>query len=207
MSENIKVFFLAPTDLYVRSLRRIRLDDAHKCRAGTPFLYCTASAPAGSVQAEQHPTGGQVEWPRDDARWPQACAQCGEQFADTDLWLVDYERVYRRSDAGDEFTLRTAPPGACWDADWFRDHPAYQGPDGRTLIVRLPDGHDWMIDARAKNCTLPDDKVHKCWVRHGRPEDGTLHVDKNGHTCAAGAGSIDTGRWHGFLHGGFLRRC
>ena len=51
---------------------------------------------------------------------------------------------------------------------------------------------------------MPGDDVHRCWVRHGRPEDGTLHVDKNGQTCAAGAGSIQTHNWHGFLHNGVL---
>lgn len=64
-----------------------------------------------------------------------------------------------------------------------------------------------MIDGRASNCTMPDDNVHKCWVRHGRPEDGTLHVDKNGNTCAAGAGSIATPNFHGFLHNGDLSAC
>jgi hypothetical protein len=78
------------------------------------------------------------------------------------------------------------------------------GPDGQCLIVRLPGNHDWMIDNRCNNCTLPDDNVHKCWVRHGRPEDGTLHVDKDGVTCSAGGGSIDTGKWHGFLRNGYL---
>jgi hypothetical protein len=34
------------------------------------------------------------------------------------------------------------------------------------------------------------------------PKTGRLHVDKNGNTCAAGAGSIITGKWHGFLHNG-----
>jgi hypothetical protein len=51
---------------------------------------------------------------------------------------------------------------------------------------------------------MKDDNIHRCWVRHGRPEDGTLHVDKAGNTCRAGAGSIDTGKWHGFLHNGEL---
>lgn len=79
------------------------------------------------------------------------------------------------------------------------------GDDGRSLVVRCPDGHDWMIDSRASNCTLPKNDTHHCWVRHGKPEDGTLHVDKNGATCAAGAGSI--GKWHGFLHGGRFTGC
>jgi len=64
-----------------------------------------------------------------------------------------------------------------------------------------------MIDSRASNCTMPDDNAHRCWVRHGRPEDGTLHVDKNGLTCAAGGGSILAGNYHGFLHHGHLVEC
>jgi hypothetical protein len=54
---------------------------------------------------------------------------------------------------------------------------------------------------------MKDDMAHFCWVRHGRPEDGNLHVDKNGQTCSAGGGSIDTGKWHGFLHNGELNPC
>jgi hypothetical protein len=76
--------------------------------------------------------------------------------------------------------------------------------DHRSLIVKCPDGHEWMIDSRASNCAMPNDNTHHCWVRHGRPEDGTLHVDKSGNTCAAGAGSIETPKWHGFLHNGHL---
>jgi hypothetical protein len=49
-----------------------------------------------------------------------------------------------------------------------------------------------------------DSRPHKCWVRHGDPKTGTVHVDKNGVTCGAGAGSIASGSYHGFLHNGFL---
>jgi hypothetical protein len=82
-----------------------------------------------------------------------------------------------------------------------------RGPDGRVLIVRLPDRHDWVIDSRANNCTMPLDDKHWCWVRTGKPEDGTLDVGKSGRTCAAGAGSIATGSYHGFLRHGRLQRC
>jgi hypothetical protein len=34
-----------------------------------------------------------------------------------------------------------------------------------------------------------------------------LTVDKNGDTCAAGAGSILTPAWHGFLRNGELVAC
>lgn len=70
------------------------------------------------------------------------------------------------------------------------------------LMVVTPDGHWWDIDSRAGNCTKPEDKYHHCWVRHGKPPDIT--VDKNGITCDAGAGSIQTPKWHGFLRGGYL---
>lgn len=84
------------------------------------------------------------------------------------------------------------------------------GVDGRVLICRLPDGHDWVIDSRANNCTLPLDDDHWCWNRSGRPEDGTLDVRKGKPgqtTCSAGGGSIATPGYHGFLHDGRLRRC
>ena len=200
MGDPVKVFFLSPTDTHRRSLRRLRCIDG--CGAD-PKGWCRASVVIDTIEAE-NPTSGQVKWPRDDARWPKACERCGRAFDDSADWLVDHDRFYKRSDTGELVTLHDAPPGACWDASWFHDHPQYLGPDGRCLIVRCPDGHDWMVDGRASNCTLPNDNIHKCWVRHGRPEDGTLHVDKNGVTCSAGAGSIATGKWHGFLHNGFL---
>lgn len=79
--------------------------------------------------------------------------------------------------------------------------------DGRVLICRLPDRHDWVIDSRANNCTLPLDDKHWCWVRQGRPEDGSLHITKQGRTCSAGAGSIATPGYHGFLRHGRLVSC
>lgn len=115
---------------------------------------------------------------------------------------------YRRVDTGEVFEhLASAPPGAMWDATWMHDCKGgyfLGGPnsDGRFLVVRLPNGHDWCIDSRASNCTTPNDKTHRCWVRHGEPPNIT--VDKNGKTCAAGAGSIQSGDYHGFLRNGEL---
>jgi hypothetical protein len=43
-------------------------------------------------------------------------------------------------------------------------------------------------------------RPHKCWVRHGEPPNHT--VDKRGNTCGAGAGSILSGSYHGFLRDG-----
>lgn len=73
---------------------------------------------------------------------------------------------------------------------------------GPQLYVILPDQSPWNIDSRARNCTLPADFDHRCWIRHGTPP--AITVDKNGPTCAAGAGSIQSGSWHGWLRGGEL---
>lgn len=78
--------------------------------------------------------------------------------------------------------------------------------DGDAVVCVLPDGHHWHIDSFANNCTKPDDKEHRCWVRHGS-KPGVIHVDKNGLTCSAGAGSIATPEFHGFLHNGELYSC
>lgn len=87
-----------------------------------------------------------------------------------------------------------------WDCWWYPDD--WKGPDGRSIEVICPNGKYWAIDSRASNCTLPEDTVHRCWVRHGEPPE--LTVDKNGVTCQAGAGSILAGDYHGFLQNGWL---
>lgn len=71
--------------------------------------------------------------------------------------------------------------------------------DGIHTYGLLPNGHTWDINSRASNCTLKDDRTHRCWVATGSVFDGTLDVGKNGNTCDAGAGSIQAGSWHGFL--------
>ncbi len=96
---------------------------------------------------------------------------------------------------GDVYLFPLHEPGQC---------PYWDNCDGRHLMVVLPKpGGTWDVDSRASNCTMRDDRQHRCWVRHGdptRPE--TLHVDKQGHTCQAGAGSILSGGFHGYLHNG-----
>lgn len=135
--------------------------------------------------------------------WPgPACAACG---AAPKISSRIGHAVYRRHGSGAVINPdgATLPAGAVYALD----QPHRTGPDGRYLICVMPGGHHWHIDGRASNCTMKDDEAHRCWVRHGRPEDGSLHVDKNGLTCQAGAGSIALPNWHGFLHGGALRQC
>lgn len=100
-------------------------------------------------------------------------------------------------------------PGDLYETDW---HPSEKCPfwancSGIHLQAILPNGDHWDIDSRASNCTMRDDRTHRCWIRTGSAQDGTIHVDKNGPTCAAGAGSIAVEGYHGFLHHGHFTSC
>ena len=100
-------------------------------------------------------------------------------------------------------------PGDCWFVPWEHEGkhfcPFWKNCNSPHLVIVLPDGSCWDIDSRAWNCTMKDDKTHRCWVRHGDIPNVT--VDKNGHTCQAGAGSIQMHDWHGFLRNGVLVEC
>lgn len=122
------------------------------------------------------------------------------------------------------FTLSEAPAGSLWHMEWYPKEWGW-GDDGLCLGVCLPNRRHWHIDGRASNCDskcakcnkpyhdathktdaciFTESRPHKCWVRHGNPKTGDIHVDKNGVTCGAGAGSIQAGNYHGFLHNGYL---
>ena len=199
------VFYLHPLDKSELALRRYA-SKACPLMSGS-YSYHNAQVPIG--EGTLHQTCGDLH-PHDDPRWPTQC-DCGYTFEEKDDWQLFSRRLYRRSDNGQETTIHDAPVGACWNDDYkteTRTYPDfYIGEDGRCLVLKTPGG-SWYIDSRASNCTLPDDKTHKCWIRHGSPEiPGSLHVDKNGHTCAAGAGSIISGSFHGFCHHGNIVSC
>jgi len=144
--------------------------------------------------------------PRDDPRWPKTC-ECGHEFTASDHWQIFTDTIYKRADTGEEVSIRVSEPGMMWDAWWMPD--CYKGADGRCLVVVCPDRHEWMIDGVASNCTMRDDRNHRCWVRHGEPPNLTVDKDVRPETtpsaattCEAGAGSIQTSNYHGFLRGG-----
>lgn len=198
----IKIFYLTKLEKQKWWLRRYA--DGPCPHNLSQYNYHNAEVFMGVISETSSPRTS-----KEDDCWPKACS-CGYIFKPTDSYQDFTRTLYKRSDTNEEMTLQEAPFGACWDEYWMtinRSFPNfYIGEDGRCLYVKTPGG-DWCLDARASNCTLPDDHTHKCWVRHGKPEDGTLHVDKNGHTCGAGAGSIMMKNYHGFLHHGFLIEC
>ncbi|KQV66654.1 hypothetical protein [Caulobacter sp. Root343] len=211
-----KVFFCEPTDQVFTKLRVYESCDGDMPPCPLfPGQYSRHDASSDRVAVitipaeEVIPASGSTGEYAGDERWPTACG-CGHVFGSGANRSVHHQRLVRRTDTGEAFEgYQALPVGAVWNAFWMVEgrRGDWVGPDGRSLVCRLPDGSVWMIDSRASNCTMPDDDVHKCWVRHGRPEDGDLHVDKAGHTCAAGAGSIATPTWHGFLHHGQLTVC
>lgn len=145
---------------------------------------------------------GREDWPIDETvridshegeGFPDKCRKCGETFeGECQLFR---KRLYRRQDTEALTTTDDAAPGAMWYGDGYRT-----GPDGKSLYVKCPDGHVWFIDGRATNCTRPEDNEHRCWVREGTPPNIT--AGKEGNTCGAGAGSIQTPDYHGFLRDG-----
>jgi hypothetical protein len=200
MSEPVKCFLITASDKSGRYLRRYTSGTkCDVCQHG----YHQSLVHIGDFKAiltedgyESSPSASKYEG---DERWP-ATAPCGYVFAEEDEWQVFTKRIYTDAD-GNAYTLNELPPGAMYDADWC----PWKGPDGRSLVVILPNGHGWCIDHQANNCTIPEDvaqKQHHCWIRHGEPPNIT--VDKNGITCQAGAGSILTPKWHGFLRNGYL---
>jgi len=140
----------------------------------------------------------------DEEEWPTHC-ECGYEFKDTDVWQEFVDRIYEAVPPNDgSWAHRELPPGAMFYCNWLTQSFFWDNSSGDCLVVKTPGG-EWVIDARASNCTLPDENTHRCWVRHGVPPDIT--VDKVGHTCSAGAGSILQSGWHGFLRNGYLEEC
>lgn len=209
MSEPVKCFFLEPTDTVRRFLRRWHSssDTEDSCSVqGQSYHNRSIFLEDAEVELiyEEGDRGPTIplapEISKNHDLWPTHC-ECGYEFKDGDYWQVKQDMIYRRSDNRELVTLDSAPPGAMWDAHWMRR--SMRGPDGLCLMVKCPGGQDWMVDGRASNCTMPDDNEHRCWPRRGTPPEVT--VDKSfGPTCSAGAGSIGTRNWHGFLRNGHL---
>lgn len=222
----IKVFWLEPIELVQVQLRRFTFTRDKTCRGSKDWGH-----DASHVIFEQAPRSAWVEdlpdgchrdrddlVSHEDPRWPETCEKCGEPFQIDDEWQLNTHQLHRGASDGKLYTLRNCPVGSMWNAAWLADRAggAYTGPDGISLHVRTPGG-DWNVDGEASNCTRKQDQAvpgqpgvrrfgrsHYCWVRHGDPRTGEIHVDKNGNTCAAGAGSIICGNYHGFLHNGHL---
>lgn len=198
---SVKCFLIVSTGMARVRLRRFVFScEGEKCAGEdgyhNAFSEEVARVPTGSPVCVD---GSLQDYPFSDARWPTQC-RCGYQFTDNDERQAFSDEIYTHE--GKDYFLRDNIPGMMWDATWLHEYPQWCGPDGKSLHVICPGGAAWCIDSRCSNCTLPKDNTHKCWIRHGEPP--MLTVDKRGVTCSAGAGSIQTYNWHGFLRNGEL---
>ena len=206
----IQCFMLDPTGKVSVKLRRYRNtsdDNESHCTFNGNGGYHDASTTIGEEPEELNDegyicNGMKPTLPHDDPRWPTQCA-CGYVFRENDEWQRFVEEIYRRSDTGEETTIRNAPAGAMWYAAWL---DRMQVPQGKHCLAVKTPGGEWLVDSQASNCTMKDDfrqERHHCWILHGEPPNVTANK-QGGSTCGAGAGSIQVGNYHGFLRNGFL---
>jgi hypothetical protein len=151
--------------------------------------------------------GRQEDYPAEE--WPTHCSDCGALVPEgSRLTQVGQSGFVVHHQIFSTSLYNTASgkpePGDLYESRWHQGDPCpfWDNCSGLHLWAILPNGDHWDIDSRASNCTMRDDRTHRCWIRTGSLENGMIHVDKNGHTCAAGAGSIAVPGWHGFLHHG-----
>lgn len=196
-------FFLEPTGRVSVKLRRYYCSEVtNPCPKGFHDAAVMIGNEPEQLDKQGFTTNGMKPTPAHyDPRWPTSC-DCGYVFREEDVWQRFTERIYRRTDTGEEMTLRDAPAGAMWYAEWLDRMYVPQGP--HNLMVKTPGG-EWCVDGQASNCMMKDDfkqEKHHCWVREGEPPNVT--AGKGGPTCSAGAGSIQCGNYHGFLRNGYL---
>lgn len=137
--------------------------------------------------------------------------KCGETpWEPTDSGGRKKSTIFRCIETDVRKLARELPVGALYalDRSHCKDLNGYPpaGFDGLAIGCVCIGGHHWYIDSRASNCTMKEDRQHRCWVRHGTVGE-KLTVDKDGLTCGAGAGSFFMGpnhEWHGFLRNGKL---
>jgi hypothetical protein len=182
---SIPCFLSERTQFYRRSVRRYT--DRQNCPSN--FGYHNANIDIDVVIAPDE----EVEWegssldeflPLSDPRWPKQCEHCPYQFAEIDIRQWNQNRLYRRPGTDELFTLREAPVGAMWYADWMS---SWHGPDGRCLVVMTPGG-EWVIDGPSNG----SNGKPGVWTRSGKPP--VISVSP----------SIIAGNYHGWLKDGVL---
>jgi len=123
-----------------------------------------------------------------DLRLPVQCL-CGRPFTEADHWQVRVDRLYSGSPDGKLYALndKDLPPGAMWDAPWF-GASGWVASDGKSLVVQLPSGTAFPIDAPSHD--------GERWTRTGTPPNVSVTPSIN-----------EVGRYHGNLTDGVLTQC
>ena len=183
---NVVCFFLDRLPKIRRRLRRFTMNRDCPVQSPDKVSCCNASAPLDEIGYTNEIIEW-FDWTHLDERWPKQCAACGYVFVADDNWQVASDFIYRRTDTGEELVWRDAPAGAMIDCHWMRPH--WRGPDGLCLMVKLPNGCEWIVDGPAAS---QDDKSKAGWTRTGTPPNVTATP------------SILARDYHGFLRDGVL---
>lgn len=198
--DRIVCFFLEGTDLCEVSLRRFVWNDRSPCTGRMGYHNADVvigQEPAHQLIANNLDGDGTRRHDRKDPRWPSHCS-CGYEFAATDEWQANRNRLYKRSDTGGLTTIVAAPVGAMWFADWYQRSPRtalYHGPDGHCLVVKTPGG-DWIVDGGSSSSR---DKPG--WTRSGTPPLVVAQPSILIHPTRKRDGSILPDGYHGWLGG------
>lgn len=185
----ISCFLITQTSRALHAIRRYALGT---CAGGG---MCEAIVPIGEADLvlSEHRSVPELPIAPDDPRTPAHCDRCRRAFAPEVRPVIWQEPIYEASD-GRQFTIRPpgsrlgelppAPAGAMWVADWIEPGDGWTGPDGLCLMLRLPDGTDWMIDGPTRS--------GGGWSRTGTPPQITANP------------SIAAPGYHGWLRDGVL---
>lgn len=187
MGNKVVCFWCEPADSAQESLRRFVFSSKEGALCTGRWGYHHASVILGSVPwKKEHNGEGNIPdlELKKDPRWPKMC-ECGYEFTDKDEWQHNFNRHYQRSDGGGLILLGEPPVGAMWDAYWMKD---FVGPDGKSLVVVLPDGTPWNVDGPSRNNGV----LGPGWTRTGTVPKVTARP------------SILTPGYHGFLTDGEL---
>lgn len=187
-------------------LRRYSSSSNEKCQGGGSYHNALSKEPLATTDDTPNAEGivcnnSPPAPAHGDPRWPTKCDKCDYQFNEFDTHQVFGRKLMKNKETGEVLQEDQLPVGAMWYCDWYNSFFG-PGPDGHSLVVRLPGNFDWNVDGEANNCTRKGDRSHKCWIREGAPPNVT--AGKNGNTCSAGAGSIAVPGYHGFLRNGYL---
>lgn len=190
MSE-VRTFWCEPAGRYRHELVVLGSDDRSCPKA---FGMCCAR-----VVIANEVSDSEWAWPADDdPRWPTHCDDCGADLGEGSRGM-SHPELYRGAPDGVLRRLAEMPVGATWDATWWHRGERYKPPDDVVLVVKLPNGHDWMPDGPAAN----SDKIPG-WTRTGDPRQANV-------TARPSIGSPwppgHERYYHGFLTDGLLKAC
>jgi len=185
---SVKCFMIEPTKKAKRWFRRFV---GTECPLSLGYHSAMVIGDDCEVQIGSSGTLSVPEFDWNDPRWPEIC-DCGFEFDQKVIRQTFFEQVYLTPEGMEVTTHRSelpgianAPPGSMYYADWMHR----RGPDGRCLVLVLPDGGTWFIDG-------PSSNGHGTgWTRTGIPPEVTANP------------SIYTGKYHGWLRNGVLTEC